>query len=152
MSLDGLPGQFEEFVERARAALSREITAAKNIAAAATAEKNSAQAALADLQSQTKSTQGQLDALTDDLQRRTTLAGLNREIAAARKNLKALEAETAEAEKALAALQKQRADGERRLVALGNEAQRMIAIRTEGEAVMANLRAQLQQVQIGQRP
>ena len=33
MSLDELPDQFKEFVERARAALGREITAAKNIIA-----------------------------------------------------------------------------------------------------------------------
>ena len=62
------------------------------------------------------------------------------------------QAETAEAETALAALQKQRAEADVRLVALGLEANRMIAIRTEGEAVMAHLRAQLQQVSIGQRP
>jgi hypothetical protein len=39
MSLHGLPAEFEQFVDRARAALSREITTAKNIIAAATAEK-----------------------------------------------------------------------------------------------------------------
>jgi len=44
------------------------------------------------------------------------------------------------------------ADGERRLVALGNEAQRMIAIRTEGEAAMADIKARLAQVQLGQQP
>jgi len=49
-------------------------------------------------------------------------------------------------------LNKQRAEADTRLVALGLEANRMIAIRTEGEAVMAHLRAQLQQVSLGQRP
>ena len=77
------------------------------------------------------------------------MAGLNREIVAASKKLKALQAETAEAETALAALNKQRAEADTRLAALGLEANRMIAIRTEGEAVMAHLRAQLQQVSIG---
>jgi len=57
MSLDGLPQQFEEFVERARAALSQEMTAAKNIIAAATAEKNSAQNAVATLEAQCKQAQ-----------------------------------------------------------------------------------------------
>jgi chromosome segregation ATPase len=80
------------------------------------------------------------------------LASITREITAASKKLKALQAETAEATKALEALKKQRTEAEAKLVALGNEAQRMIAIRTEGEAVMAHLRAQLQQVSLGQRP
>ena len=151
MSFHGLPAEFEQFVERARAALDREITTAKNIVAAAVAEKSSAQNALVELQGQLKQVQGQLDALNDELQRRTTLAGINREIAAAGKKLKALQAETAEAETALAALNKQRAEADTRLVALNLEANRMIAIRTEGEAVMAHLRAQLQQVSIGQR-
>ena len=96
--------------------------------------------------------QDQLDALNDELAQRTTLAGLNRGIAAASKKLKALQAETAEAETALAALNKQRVEADSRLVALNLEANRMIAIRTEGEVVMAHLRAQLQQVSLGQRP
>ena len=75
-----------------------------------------------------------------------------REIAAANKKLKALQGETAETEKALAALNKQRAEADTRLVALNLEANRMIAIRTEGEVVMADLRARLQQVSLGQRP
>jgi chromosome segregation ATPase len=141
MSLAGLPAQFEQFVGRARDALDREIAGAKKIAATADAEKTSAQNTLANLQVEIKSAQDQLAALNDELARRTTLAGLNREIAAAGKKLKALQA-----------VNKQRAEADTRLVALGLEANRMIAIRTEGEAVMAHLRAQLQQVSIGQRP
>jgi chromosome segregation ATPase len=152
MSLAGLVEQFDELVGRARAALSQEITTAKNVVAAANAEKSAAQNTLATLQAQTKSAQDQLAALNDELQRRTTLAGINREIAAASKKLKALQVETAEVENALAALNKQRAEADSRLVALGLEANRMIAIRTEGEAVMSKLRSQLAQAQIGQRP
>jgi chromosome segregation ATPase len=151
MSLGELPQEFERFVERARVALGREITGATKIVAVANAEKSAAQTVLAELQSQTKSARDQLAALNDELQRRTTLAGLNREIAAASKKLKSLEAETAAAEKALAARTKQITEADARLVGLGLEANRMIAIRTEGEAVMAHLRAQLQQVSIGQR-
>src|SRR6516165_10015141 len=133
-SLHGLPAEFEAFIERARVALSQEITAAKNIMAAANAEKSAAANAVATLEARCKSTQDQLDALNDELAQRTTLAGLNRGIAAASKKLKALQAETAEAETALAALNKQRAEADTKLVALGLEANRMIAIRTEGEA------------------
>jgi chromosome segregation ATPase len=151
MTLHGLPAEFEQFVERARIALSGEITAVKKFAAAATAEKNAAQTALSELQEQHKQTQKQLDALNDELQRRTTLAGLNREIAAARKTLKALEVETAEATTALEALAKQRTEAEAKLVALGNEAQRQLGIRIEAEGVMAKLRSQLDSVQIGRQ-
>ena len=152
MSIDELPVEFEAFVERARVALERETTTAKNIMAAANAEKSSVQNALSNLEARCKSTQDQLDALNDELAQRTTLAGLNRGIAAASKKLKALQVETAEEEKAVAALNKQRTEAEAKLVTLNNEAQRMIGIRTEGEAVMAKLRAQLQQVQLGRQP
>jgi len=152
MSLDELPGQFEAFVERARAALSQEITTAKNIIAAANAEKSAAQNAGSNLEARCKSTQDQLDALNDELAQRTTLAGLNRGIAAASKKLKALQAETAEAEKALEALNKQRADGEAKLVALGNEMSRLRGERSEATTEISNIKALLQQVQIGQRP
>jgi len=151
MTLDELPQQFEAFVDRARAALSQEITGAQKIVAAANAEKSAAHNPLSNLQAQTKSAQRQLDEINNELGRASTLAGITREIATASKKLKALLAETAEAETALAALNKQRAEADTRLVALGLEANRMIAIRTEGEAVMAHLRAQLQQVQIGRQ-
>jgi len=152
MSLAGLVEQFDELVGRARAALSQEITTAKNVVAAANAEKSAAQATFADLQNQHKQAKSQLDAVNNELGRALTLAGLNREIAAASKKLKALQVETAEVENALTALNKQRAEADSRLVALGLEANRMIAIRTEGEAVMSKLRSQLAQAQIGQRP
>ena len=138
MSFDGLPGQFEAFVERARVALSQEITAAKTIAAAAKTETAAARAALSELRDQHKQAQKQLDALNDELQRRTTLAGLNREIVAASKKLKALEAETAEATQTLEKLSKERTAAEVKLVALGNEAQRQLGIRLDAEGVMAS--------------
>jgi chromosome segregation ATPase len=149
---DALADELEGFFDRVRAALDWEITAAKSLVTAAHAEKTAAANALTELQAQLKSTQSQLDAAMKDLQRASTRVGLDREIAAARKTLDALKAETVEATKALEALNKQRVDAERQLVALGNEAQRMIAIRTEGEAVMAAIKTKLLQVQLGNRP
>jgi chromosome segregation ATPase len=149
MSLDGLPAQLEAFLERARVVLHREIEEARAAVKALTSEKTKTQAVLAELREQHKQAQSQLDAVVSELQRRSTLAGINREIAGARKTLERLMGETAEAEKALEVLNKQRADGERRLVELTNEANRMIGIRTEGEAVMADIKAKLAQVQIG---
>jgi chromosome segregation ATPase len=152
MSLDELPQQFEQFVERARAALGQEITAAKNIVAAANAEKSSAQSTLADLQTQIKSAQDQLKATLANLDRASTLAGLNREIAAARKTLAAVQADTEAATKALEKLAKQRDDGQNQVVTLGNQLSRVRQERAEHEAVIADIRAKLAQVQIGHRP
>jgi chromosome segregation ATPase len=149
MNLDGLPAQFEQFVERARAALDREITAAKSAAAAAETDKAAAETALAELVEQREATKKQLDRVLADLQRGQTLAGLNHEIAAAKKALATLQADTEKATAAKAAMEKQCAEVSARLVGLNNEAQRMISIRTEGEAVMADLRAKLQQVSLG---
>jgi chromosome segregation ATPase len=133
MTLDALPQQFEAFVERARAALSQETTAAKNIVASANAETGLAQAALSDVQSKIKSARDQLDEIYSELGKASTLAGVTREITAANKKLEKLKAETAEATTALEALQKQRTEAEAKLVALGNEAQRQLGIRLEAE-------------------
>jgi chromosome segregation ATPase len=152
MTLDTIPDQIKQLIEHARAALDQEITGARKIVAAAKAETAAAQTALSDLQSQTKSAQDQLAAVNDELARRVTLAGLNREIAAARKTLAAVQADTVQVTENLQALKEQRGDASAKLAALTVEANRMIAIRTEGEAVMAHLRAQLQQVSLGQRP
>jgi len=151
MSLHGLPAEFEQFVERARAALDGEITAAKNIMAAASAEKSAAQNALSDLRDQHKQAQSQLDAVMKDLQRLSDLVGVGHDIKKARAELKRVQSETERANQALEKLAKEQTEREAKLVALGLEANRMIAIRTEGEAVMAHLRAQLQQVQIGRQ-
>jgi len=151
MSFHGLPAEFEQFVERARAALDGEITAAKNIMAAASAEKSAAQNALSDLRDQHKQAQSQLDAVMKDLQRLSDLVGVGHDIKKARAELKRVQSETERANQALEKLAKEQTEREAKLVALGLEANRMIAIRTEGEAVMAHLRAQLQQVQIGRQ-
>ena len=152
MSLDELPGQFEAFVERARTALDREIAAGKNLVAASNAEKTSAMNSLTALQAQVKAAEDQLTAMTEDLHRLSGLVGAHHEIAAAKKAVQKLTTEKAALETSIAALAKQRTEAEAKLVSLGNEAQRMINIRVEGETVMANLRAQLAQVQLGQRP
>src|SRR5262249_42468740 len=96
--------------------------------------------------------QGQLDLVRADLASASDLVGVSHDIAKARAELKQLKGETAKEAKALEALVKQRTEAETQLVALRNDAQRLIAIRSEGEAVMANLRRQLQSVQIGIRP
>jgi hypothetical protein len=104
---------------------------------------------LAELKDQCRGAKADLDSALAHRDKAFSLATLGSEIAKERKELAKLKAETAKETTALAALQKQRAAGERQLGALQNEANRMIAIRTEGEAAMANIKAQLAQVQIG---
>jgi predicted nucleic acid-binding Zn-ribbon protein len=147
MSLHGLPAEFDAFVERARAALNREITAAKNIIAAANAEKSSVQAALAEIQAQCKAAQTQLELTRSELQRLEGLVGVGHDIKKARTELKRVQSETEQTTKALEKLSKERTAREAQLVALGNEATRMLGIRAEAEAAMSKIRSQLGLVQ-----
>ena len=151
MTLDELPERCDAFVERVRAVFHQEIGRARATVKALNSEKAAAQTAIAELRDQHKQAQSQLDAVMKDLHRGSTLAGINREITEARKTLEKLKGETAEAEKALEARLKQCTEADSRLVALNLEANRMIAIRVEGEAVMADIKSKLAQVQIGQR-
>jgi predicted nucleic acid-binding Zn-ribbon protein len=152
MRLDELPGQLEVFLERARAVLDREIGAAKTAAAAANAEKAAAQTALRELVEQRESAKKQLDRVLADLARGQSLAGLNHEIATAKKTLEALKAEIERTTVAKAAVEKQITEANTRLVALGNEARRMSDIRSEAEATIASVRAKIYSVQLGNRP
>jgi chromosome segregation ATPase len=152
MSLDGLPQELSAFIERACAVLAREITAAKNIAAAANAEKSAAQAAVAKLQGQLKQAQSQLDAVTKDLQRLSDLVGVGHDIKKGRAELKRVQSETERANQALEARLKQCTEADSRLVALNLEANRMLGIRAEAEAVYADIRAKVNSVQLGARP
>jgi predicted nucleic acid-binding Zn-ribbon protein len=152
MRLDEIPEAFESFVDRIRGILGREITAAKTVVAALNTEKSLAQAALAEIRGQHELAQKQLAAVLHDLHRGSSLVGLNHEIAEARKKLEALKVETGKASTALEKLAKEQTEREAKVKALDGEAQRLIAIRVEGEAAMAHIRAQLQQVQLGNRP
>jgi hypothetical protein len=149
MNLDDIPDQFKQLVELAGAAIEREIGQAKKIAAAASTETSAAQSALATLQAQCKQAQTRLELTTSEFNKVATLVGVGHDIDKARKELARVKAETAKAEKAVEARLKQCTEADSRLVGLNLEANRMIAIRTEGEAVMAHLRAQLAQVSIG---
>jgi chromosome segregation ATPase len=152
MNLDTIPDQIGQLVEYARVALAQEITGARNAVDSLNGEKAAAANALTDLKDQHKQAQSQLDAVLSDLQRGSTLVGLNTEIKKARKELEQLKAETAEATTALEALKKQRSDASAKLAALQTEAQRQSAIRSEAESVYAAIKAKVFSVQLGQRP
>jgi chromosome segregation ATPase len=149
MNVSELVKQFEAVVERARAALDRQISEARKVVKDLNAEKAKVQSEIAELQDQHKQSRDQLTAIRADLDKASTLAGLDHEIAGARKTLEKLSGDKAAAENSIAALAKQKVEAERHLVALGNEAQRLLGIRSEAEAVMNNLRSQLRSVSIG---
>jgi predicted nucleic acid-binding Zn-ribbon protein len=141
MIFDELPERFDAFLERARVVFYQESEKARATVKALNAEKAAAQTAIAELRDQHAQAQSQLDAVMKDLDRGTTLAGLNREIAAASKKLKSLEAETAEAEKALEALNKQRSGAERQVIAAQNDMQSLRAERAEATAEIARVKS-----------
>jgi chromosome segregation ATPase len=149
MTLDELPHQFAAFLNSARAVFDREVAGARKAVDNLNAEKTAAAKALADLKEQHELAQKQLDAVRADLQRASILVGVGHDIASARKVLETLKSETAQAKAALEKLAKERTAREAEVKVLGDEARRLVAIRTEGEAAMANLRAQLRSVQIG---
>src|SRR6516164_3282155 len=98
-------------------ALALQITAAKNIMAAASAEKSAAQNALSDLRDQHKQAQSQLDAVMKDLQRLSDLVGVGHDIKKARAELKRVQSETERANQALEKLAKEQTEREAKLVA-----------------------------------
>jgi len=149
MNTERLTQEFEGVLDRARAAIDQEITRARKVIAAADAEKTSAQSTLADLQTQLALTKDQLKLTRSELQHSNGLAGVGHDIEKARSELQRLKAETEEVAKALEKATKELTAREAQVVALGNEAQRMIAIRVEGEAAMAEMRSKLAQVTLG---
>jgi chromosome segregation ATPase len=150
MTLDGLPQQLEEFLDRARAALGQEITAAKHAVTAANAEKTSAQNALANLRTECTVAQDQLATVTADLKRLSDLVGAHHEIATAKKAVQKLATEKSALEASIAALSKEQTQRQAKVNALGDEVRRLLAIQSESESVVADLRMRLRSVQIGQ--
>jgi chromosome segregation ATPase len=146
MSLDRLPEEFEEWVSRARAALSRDIERARETVERANAERSSASAALSALQAQCKSAQDQLERTTRELPRIGALVAVGHDIEKAREELRRVKSETAETAKALELLQKERSDAEAKLGGLGDDVRRLVAVRTESETVMANIRSKVNSV------
>jgi hypothetical protein len=86
-----------------------------------------------------------------DLHRTSELVSLNHEIADAHKVLAGLKGDIERATTAFDKVSKDRTEREAQLSGLNGEVQRLIAVRTESEAFMANVKMQLGSVQIGHR-
>jgi predicted nucleic acid-binding Zn-ribbon protein len=143
MRIDDLPGALKDFTERAEAVVAWEVERAKKAAAALNAEKTAAEKMLADIRSQHGAAEKQLKTTLADLDRASSLSGLNYEIGEAKKTLEKLKAEVAKTETAFEAVEKQRVDEEHKLVAVRNEAQRLSSMHAEATTEMNNIRALL---------
>jgi chromosome segregation ATPase len=139
--IDDLPDEFEAFLDRARTVFGREMEKARKSLAVLNAQAATAQTTLSDLQARRNSAQKQLDSLNAYLDRASTLAGLDQEIAGERKTLDALKAEIEKASAARATAEKQRTEAEAQLSALVTEARSYRAERADAEATMGNIRA-----------
>jgi chromosome segregation ATPase len=148
MRIEDLPEGLEAFVDRARSVLNQEIDKAHKALDALNVEKATTQAALSELQDQREAAQKQLKTVLSNLDRGSTLAGLNSEIAEARKTLEALKVETEQTSTALTTLIKQRSDAQQQLDAVTNETQRLRAEQAEATSEIGHLRTLLKSVDL----
>jgi chromosome segregation ATPase len=148
MRLDDLPEQFAAFADRARDVLDWEVKKARKAAEALNAERAAVQKELSELQEQYKSTKKQLDDVLSNLNKGTTLAGLNAEISEAKKALEKLKADTAKATAAFEAADKQRQDAERELTTANEGMQRIRQERIEAASDIDNIRKLLKSVDL----
>jgi chromosome segregation ATPase len=152
MNIDAIPDRLKELIDHARAALDQQIAKARKAVDDLNLEKTAAANALTELQDQHKKAKADLESVLADLHRASSLGSIRAEIKKAQKALAALNIEKEKASTALAALAKERTGLEARVDTLNNEVRRLLAIRSESQATMADIKMKLQQVQIGHRP
>jgi chromosome segregation ATPase len=143
-SLDDIPDQFQQLVDRARAALDAQVTKARKIVDSLNAEKTAAVKSLGELKLQIEKAEAELEAVRADLGRTSSAVRLDREIAKSRKESEQLTVENAEAAKALEARLKQCAEAEARVVALEIAARQATAERCRAQEIIEAIKRQLQ--------
>jgi chromosome segregation ATPase len=146
MRLEDLSDELGTFVDRAEAALKSEIEKAKKAVAALNAEKATAQKAVSELEEQREAAQKQLKLVLTDLNRASSLSGINAEITEARKTLDLLKGEVGKVTAALEACVKKRADEERQLNEVMGEMHRIRAERHEATAEIGHIRQLLKSI------
>jgi chromosome segregation ATPase len=152
MNVEQLTGEFESTLERARDALTQEISTARATLQKLQRETADASKALGDIHNEHKQAKAELDATLKHLGRASSLVGLDHEIKEARKTLEGLKAEIAKAETAVAATMKQQAEAEAKRVEAWNGVRALREERSGHEARIADLRMKLAQVQLGNQP
>jgi len=146
MDVDDIPDQFEQLVDRARAALNREIEKAQKLVDNLTVEKTAAAKALAELKDQHGKAKAELETTLADLDRASSLRGLNSALAKARMELERLNSETAKETKALEVLVKKRTEVEARVVALEDNARAATAERCRAQEMLEQVKIKLRSV------
>ena len=146
MNVDDIPGQLEELFDRARDGLAAQVTKARKVVADLNAEKAVASKALVELKDQCTKAKAELETTLADLDRASSLRGLNSEIKKARAELEQLNAATAKESKALEALTRKRVEAEARLVTLENDARAATAERCRAQEMMEQLKNRLRSI------
>jgi chromosome segregation ATPase len=144
MRLDDLPEAFGDFLETADAVIRSEVGIAKKARDALSAEKAKMQTAVDELQDQHKAAKKQLDDVLANLQKGTTLAGLNHDIGEAKKTLEKLKAEVAKTETAFEAVEKELKAAERERDTVRSEMQRLAQQGSEATAELGCIRSLFQ--------
>jgi chromosome segregation ATPase len=146
MRLDDLADEHERFLDRARGVLGWEIEKAKKTAVALNAEKTAAQAALTELQKQHKVAEGQLKEVLYNLDRASTLAKLDHDIAEAKKTFEKLKGDIAKATATLEGVEQQRKDAEKQFNEANDGMVRIRQERVQAAAEIDHIRTLLKSV------
>ena len=143
MDIDDAPGQLEEFFDRCRTVLNAQIARARKVVGDLNAEKAAATKAVAELKTQHSTAEAELKTTLADLDRASSLRGLNNEIKKARAELEQLNAATAKESEALAVLVKKRTQEEGRVAALEVAAREAVNQRARSQDLIQQLKAKL---------
>jgi chromosome segregation ATPase len=146
MNLDEIPERLEELFDRSRAALDAQITKARKAVDSLNAEKAATTKSLAELQDQHSKVKAELETTLANLDRASSLRGLDSEIKKSRKELEQLNAETAKETKALEALVKKRKETEVHVVALEERARAATAERCRAQDMLQEVKAKVAMV------
>jgi chromosome segregation ATPase len=146
MRIDDLAPALKDFTERAEAILNWEVERAKKAAAAAKADVTAAQKALGELKDQHTAAKKQLDDVLSNLDKGTTLAGLDYEIKESRKVLEKLKADTAKTTADFEAVEKLRKNAEQQFNAANDGMQRIRQERADAATDIDHIRKLLKSV------
>jgi chromosome segregation ATPase len=148
MNAERLIDELDGVLKHIQAEVHSDLTGTRKATEELRVERAAQATALAQIEDQHKHAAANLSMVMADVERLSVHVGVGSNIAKAKAELEKLRAEVEKADLRLAGLLKQQTEEETKLVALRNETQRLIAVRTEGEAVMANLRAQVRSLPI----
>ena len=144
MNVADILGQFEQLVDRSRAALEQQVSKTQKLVDNLTVEKTAVAKALAELQAQHGKAKSELAAAMNNLDRVLSLGSIQAESKKAGAELERLQGEVAKETKALEVLVKKQKAAEARVVTLENDARAATAERCRAQEMMARIRQQVE--------